>query len=95
MVAARETAIGRRFAHAAEQLVAEDQPRFVAGRLAVVARDDLAIGAADAERDRLDQQRAFRCRWLGNVAQFDGIRLEGVDRDRAQGFALGSQPPEG
>ena len=40
--------------------MAEDQAFVTARRLAVVAGDDLAIGAADAERDRLDQQRAVR-----------------------------------
>ena len=65
------------------------------GRLAVLARDDLAIGAADAERDRLDQQRAVLRRRLGHIAQFNGIRVWRMDRDRAQGIALGSQPPKG
>ena len=59
MVAGREAAVRRRFAHAAERLVAEDQPLVAGRRFAVVARDDLAVGAADAERERLDQDRAF------------------------------------
>ena len=64
--------------------MAEDQTLVTVRRLAVVARDDLAIGAADAERERFDQQRALRRRRLGNVVQFNGIRIWRMDRDRAQ-----------
>ena len=96
VIAASQTAVGRRFAHAAERLVAEDQPLVAVRRLAVLARDDFAIGAADAERDRLDQDRALRAR---AARAHRAVRTEfGVwrmDRDGAQGKALGCQPPEG
>ena len=86
MIARREAAIRRRFAHAAERLVAEDQPRVTLGRFAVMAGDDLVIGAADAERNRFDQQRAVSARRFGNVGQRGGIRNSGKDRDGAQRF---------
>ena len=44
-------------------------------RLAVFARDDLAIGAAYAERERLHQQRAVRRRRLRHIVQLDRIRM--------------------
>src|SRR3954454_4054652 len=45
--------------HAAERLMSEDQAVASAWRLAVVPIDDLAVGAADPKRYRIDQQRAF------------------------------------
>ena len=59
VVAGLEVRVRGRLPHAAERLVAEDQPFAAVRRLAVIAGDDLAIGAADAERQRIDQDRAF------------------------------------
>ena len=43
----------RRLEHPAERLVAEHEPVAALGRPAVLAARDLAVGAADAERERL------------------------------------------
>ena len=64
VIAGLEAAIRRRLAHAAERLVAEDQPLRARAAPRRIAGDDLAIGAADAERERIDQDRAFGRRRL-------------------------------
>ena len=87
VIAFRKAVVGSD--HAAEQLVAEDQPFMVARRLAVLAFDDFAIRAAHAERNRLDQQRAFRSGRLRHIAQFDRVRLWRTYGDSAQGKSPG------
>ena len=67
VIAGREIAVVRRFKHAAERLVTKDQTRVTVRRLAVFARDDLAIGAANAEHQRLGEKRAFGFRRLANL----------------------------
>jgi hypothetical protein len=47
--------------------VAEDQAHLTIRRGAVLARDDLAVGAADAERERIDEQCALCRRGLSNL----------------------------
>ncbi|GGQ17904.1 hypothetical protein GCM10010279_26950 [Streptomyces mutabilis] len=54
-VAGAETAVVRCLDHTAEGLVAEDQPVVVRRCLAVRARGDLPVRAADAEGEALDQ----------------------------------------
>ena len=57
---------------------------FAAGRsFAVGAGDDLPIGAADAERERADQNRAVGSRRLGNLVEAGRIRLAGKQCDRS------------
>jgi len=73
--------------HPAERLMAEDQAIVTVGRRAEFARDDLAIGAAHAERQRLHQHGAVRGRRLRDVVQPYRIRGLGKDRDGAQGKA--------
>ena len=77
----REAAPVRRLEHPAERLVAEDQPLLAGRRPAVVAGDDLAVGAADAERDPVDQQLVRARLGLGHVD--DGGRT-GLQRDDGQ-----------
>ena len=56
MVAGGEAAAVRRLEHAAERFVAEHQPLAARRRPAIGPGDDLAIGAADAQREGLDEQ---------------------------------------
>ena len=57
---------------------------FGAGRrFAKGAGDDFPIGAADAERERADQHRAMRLRWLWNVFELRGVGRTRKKRDRA------------
>ncbi len=61
----RKAAVRRRFENAAERLMAEDEPFLAGRRRAVLSAEDLAIGSADAEDLRLDQnvprsKRRFR-----------------------------------
>ena len=65
--------------HAAERFVAEDQPLAPGRRPAVVAGDDLAVGAADADRQRLDQQRPAVRRGLGPFVELHGSGRAGED----------------
>jgi hypothetical protein len=48
-------------------------------RLAVLPRDDLAIGTADPDGQRLDEQRAVGCGWLRDLPQIDAVGLAGDD----------------
>ena len=80
-VAGREAAAVGRLEHAAERLVAEDQPLLARRRPAVLAVDDLAVGAADAERDPVDEQLARARLGLGHVD--DGGRA-GLQRDHGE-----------
>src|SRR5262249_37573041 len=73
-----------RFDHASERLVPEDQSFVTARRFAVVAIDNFAIRAANAERDRLDQKRALRGGRLRHIAQLNGIRFWRTYGDGAQ-----------
>jgi hypothetical protein len=74
-VAGGEAAAVRRLANAAERLVAEDEPLGAGRRPAVLAVHDLAVGAADAEGDAVDQQVARA-----------GLRLRHVDDRRRAGL---------
>jgi hypothetical protein len=58
MVADRKPAIGGRLLDDAKRFVAEDQALFAGGCAAVLGRDDLSIGAADAEGQRPHQKGA-------------------------------------
>ena len=65
--------------HDAEQLVAEDQLGLAGRRGAELAGRDLAVGAADADLERADQQRARRAardraRWrCGSCPPWSGV----------------------
>ena len=78
-IAGFEAAIGRRFLHLAERLVADDQTLLARRRPAIGAGDDLAVGAADAERQRAHQHRAVRRRRGGDI--FDFCRIGGAGRN--------------
>ena len=80
-VAGREAAAVGRLEHAAERLVAEDEPLGAGRRPAVVAVDDLAVGAADAERDPVHEQVAGPRLGLGHV---DDGRRAGLERDHGE-----------
>jgi hypothetical protein len=82
-VAGGEAAARRRLAHAAERLVAEDQPLGARRRPAVVAVDDLAVGAAHPEGDAVDEQLAVAGLGIGHVGDGRGAGLEGDDGQRA------------
>src|SRR5262249_45898087 len=56
-VAGLEAAVRRRLLHAPERLVSEHETLLAGRRRAVLSGDDLAIGAADAERERARQDR--------------------------------------
>ena len=87
VIAGREVGFLRRRDHPAERLMPEDQAIVAVGRRAELARDDLAIGAAHAERERLHQHRTVRCRRFRYLVQPYRIGGLGKDRDGAQGKA--------
>jgi hypothetical protein len=84
----------RRLAHAPQQLMTEDQLVALRRRLAVAPVDDLPVGAADTEPQRLDQQfSGVRPRLLDLtergtawIARHDGDGLHacGIPRVRAE-----------
>ena len=82
-VAGGEAAAGRRLGDAAQRLVAEHQPLGAGRRLAVVAAHDLGVGAADAERDAVDEQRALLGGRLGHLLQGGRVLHARLQRDRA------------
>src|SRR6185312_14404391 len=79
MVTLGEAAAVRRFQHAAERFVAEDQPVATGRRPAVGAGDDLAVGSTHAERQRLDQQRLAVRRGFGSFVELHGSGRAGED----------------
>ena len=74
-VASCEARAGRRFEDFAERFVAERQTFLAWRRPAIVACDDLDIGAADPDGAGLDQDRAVLQGRFGEVGQLDGVRL--------------------
>src|SRR5215203_782432 len=64
-------------ADTAEELVPEHEPLVSLRRLAVGAVEDLAVGAADAEVERLDEQLAILWFGLGQVDQLGTVRVPG------------------
>jgi len=67
----------------------EDDPLMTRRRLAVRAVEDLAIGAAYAEQDGLDQQLAVLRLRLGKVRQLGAVRLARDDGHGSHGSARG------
>ena len=55
--------------------MAEHEPLLAGRRLAVRALDDLAVGAADAEAERLDEQLALLRLGLGQLGQLGAVGL--------------------
>src|SRR6185312_14110070 len=82
-IAARKAAALRRFFDAAERLVAEDQMPGPGRWRAVFAGDDLAVGAADAERERAHQDIAVAGRRRRNVCKLDRVGDSRFDGQRA------------
>ena len=78
-----KAATGRRRDHLAIRLVAEHQPLAAGGRFAIGAGDDFAVCAADAERQRANENRALRVRWLRDVIELCGVGHPGKKRKRA------------
>ena len=66
-VAGLQAAVRPRVDDPAQRLVTEDQTLAPRGRPAVRARGDLDVGAADADRDRLDQDRAGALVGFGDI----------------------------
>ena len=83
-VADGKAAAGRRRDHLAIGFMTEHQPLAVRRRFAVSAGDDFPIGAADAERQGANQDRAMRLRRLWDVFKLRGVGHPGKKRDRAQ-----------
>ena len=82
-VAGAKAAFRRRLDDAPERLVAEHQALAPRGRLAIVAVDELPVGAADAHGERAYQERALLLRRLGNLVQPLRGGLAGDDGDSA------------
>ena len=66
---------------AAERLVAQHQARRARGRPAVLALDDLDVGPADPDGDRLDEDRALVDLGLRDLFAAGGSRLHRLDGD--------------
>src|SRR5204862_7850048 len=84
-VARGEAAAGRRLEYRAAGFMARHQTGAARRRPAVVAGDDLAIGAADAERQRLRQHGPRIVGRLWPVLELDRSGLTGGDGDRFHG----------
>ena len=67
MIAGVHAATGGRLLHAAEQFMADHQPALARRSPAIRAGDDLAVRAANTERERAHQHCAVRRRRVGNV----------------------------
>src|SRR6185503_14501260 len=76
-VARLEAGARRRFLHPAERFMTEDQALLARRGSTVVATDDLAVSAADAERQRLHQHVAVALWRLLDSRQVYGIRRPG------------------
>jgi hypothetical protein len=61
--------------------VTEHQPRSAGGRPTVLAFDDLDVGPADTDGNRLDQHGPVANVGLGNVVEAGAPRLERFDGD--------------
>ena len=61
----------------------EHQPLVTGRGLPVAALDDLAVRAADAEVERLDEQLAVHRLGLRELGQLGGVGLAGDDGHRA------------
>src|SRR5262249_20165861 len=93
-VALLEAAGGAGVEHAAERLVPEHEPGLAERGPSVLALHDLAVGPADPDRDRLDEDRAVADVGLGHVLEPRRPRLLRLERDRLHRF-LFAAPPEG
>ena len=78
-VAARNAAAIRRLFDTAERFMADDETLVTGRRPAVMAVDDLVVGAANAERQRAHQHGAIALRRRRNVLKLNGIGLAGLD----------------
>jgi hypothetical protein len=76
------------FGHLAEGFVPDDEPVRLWRRRPVLAVDDLQIGAADANRQRLNEDRPVISRRLGHVRARDRALLPGNDGDGTHALTL-------
>ena len=74
--------------HPGEQLVAEHQPLVALRRRSVGAGQDLPIGAAHAQHQRLDQQLARPRLGIGQLGQRGAPLPAGYQGDRAQAASI-------
>jgi len=82
-IARRNAAAIRRLFDAAERFMADDEALMSGRRPAIMAIDDLVIGAANAERERAHQNRAIALRRRRHIFELNGIGLAGLDGKRA------------
>jgi hypothetical protein len=76
---------GSCLANPRQQLVSEHQPLLSVRWLAVSAVEDLAVGAADPEVERLDEQLAILGFGLGQLGQLGAVCVAGDDSHRVHG----------
>ena len=91
-IAGFEAAAGRRFLDAAEQFMTDDQALLPRRRPAIMASDDLAVGAANAERQRAHQHCAIARRRRLDVIEPDGIGTARYDGEGAHRTTLSAPP---
>jgi hypothetical protein len=77
-----------RLGHPAQRLVPDDETFLTGRRPPVATADDLQIGATDANRTRLDQDRPVTWRWFRHVGKRDRALPPGNDGDGAHGLTV-------
>src|SRR5207248_2542858 len=76
----------------AEVLVPEDEDVRAGRGLAVLGRDDLDVGAAEADRDTVDEDGTVLDGRLGQVQQGKGVGLSGPYGERAHEVTVRGPP---
>ena len=66
-VTGRQSTGARRFEHAAQRFMTEDEKTLARRCLTVVAADNLYIRPADSDNQRLDQYVALTWTWIGQI----------------------------
>ena len=92
-VAVFDAAAGRRFLDTAERFMTDDQALLPRRRPAVMAGDDLAVGATNAERQRAHQHYAIALRRRRYIFKTDGIGLSGLDGECAHAGTFSRSSP--
>ena len=90
---AAEAARRARVEHAAERLVAQHEARLAGRRRAEGTRDDLRVGAADADGDGLHEHRAVARVRLRHLLEAHAARLSRLDGDRLHRSAAARMAP--
>jgi hypothetical protein len=72
--------------------MADDQTLLARRRFAVVAGDDLAVGASDAERQSVHEHGTVALRWGCYLLETDGMGPAGLNSQRAHGDSLRASP---